>query len=300
MAMDELRRMAVFAHIVQSGSLSAAARQLGISTSAVSQQLRALERDAGISLLHRSTRQLALTEVGQRYYQRCVQLIEAARQAADELAAARSAPLGQLRLAAPVGMGRHLVLALQPWLAQHPALSLELVLADGWTDLVGERIDLAVRLGALPDSDWMAQPLGQLPLWLCAAPAWVHAEGMPVHPAQLPAAAWLQRHGAPQTLPWRETSTGLTHTVTQAGRLVCDNVPALQAMCEAGLGLALLTALDAAEAVAAGRLQRLLPGWEMGQLAVSAVTAHRARQPAKVRQAIDGIGAYLRQHAPVG
>lgn len=298
MAMDELRRMAVFAHIVQNGSLSAAARQLGISTSAVSQQLRALEQQAGVSLLQRSTRQLSLTEVGRRYYQRCTQLMDAARLAADELAAARTLPEGQLRLAAPIGVGRHLVLALQPWLLLHPALSLELVLADGWTDLMAERIDLAVRLGPLPDSDWMAQPLGHVPLWLCAAPNWVQVHGLPSHPAQLSSGAWLQRHGGEQLMRWRHVGSGELYEARAEGRLVCDNVPALQSMCEAGLGVVLLTGLDAAEAIAAGRLQRLLAGWEMGQLAISAVTPHRARQPAKVSQAIEQLSNYLQQLLP--
>lgn len=106
--MENYRRMALFAQVVQHGSMSAAARALGMSTSAVSQQVRALEREAGVALLHRSTRQLSLTDVGSRYYAACARLLDAAGEAEAELSAARHAPSGELRLSAPLGMADHI------------------------------------------------------------------------------------------------------------------------------------------------------------------------------------------------
>ncbi len=122
--MDDLRRMAVFASVVQHGSMSGAGRALGMSPSAVSQQVRLLEREGGVTLLHRSTRKLALTEAGQRVHAQCAALCAAADQARAELAASRDAPSGELRLSAPVGFARHVAPALGELLARHPSLRL--------------------------------------------------------------------------------------------------------------------------------------------------------------------------------
>ena len=155
-AMEDLKRMAVFAAVVQHGSMSGAARALGMSTSAVSQQVRRLESDGGVTLLHRSTRKLALTEAGERYHAHCAAMAAAAGQARAELAAAREAPSGELRLSATVGFARHIAPALGALLAAHPALRLRLLVDDAPIDLIGARIDLAVRYGRLADSTWAA------------------------------------------------------------------------------------------------------------------------------------------------
>ena len=125
--MEDLKRMAVFTAVVQHGSMSGAARALGMSTSAVSQQVRKLESDGGVTLLHRSTRKLALTEAGQRYHARCAAMWAAAEQARAELAASRDAPSGELRMSATVGFARHIAPALGELLAAHPTLRLRLL-----------------------------------------------------------------------------------------------------------------------------------------------------------------------------
>ena len=150
--MDDLKRMAVFAAVVQHGSMSGAARALGMSTSAVSQQVRKLESDGGVTLLHRSTRKLALTDAGQRYHAGCAAMCAAAEQARAELAASRDAPSGELRLSATVGFARHVAPALGALLAEHPALRLRLLVDDAPIDLINTRIDLAVRFGRLQDT----------------------------------------------------------------------------------------------------------------------------------------------------
>eukprot|EP01034_Spumella_vulgaris_P025007 gene25007-31410_t len=155
--MDDLKRMAVFATVVQHGSMTGAARALGMSPSAVSQQVRQLEREGGVTLLHRSTRKLALTEAGQRYHAQCAAMCAAAEQARAELAASRDAPSGELRLSATVGFARHIAPALGGLLAQYPALRLRLLVDDAPIDLINARVDLAVRFGRLADSSWAAR-----------------------------------------------------------------------------------------------------------------------------------------------
>ena len=169
--MDDLKRMAVFATVVQHRSMSGAARALGMSPSAVSQQVRQLEREGGVTLLHRSTRKLALTEAGERVHLHCATMVQAAAQARAELVATRDAPSGVLRMSTTVGFARHVEPALGDLLARHPALRLRVLVDDASIDLINARVDLAIRFGSLADSSWAARRLGSLQWWLCALPA---------------------------------------------------------------------------------------------------------------------------------
>ncbi len=292
--MDDLKRMAVFASVVQHGSMSGAARALGMSPSAVSQQVRLLEREGGVTLLHRSTRKLALTEAGQRVHAQCAAMCAAADQARAELAASREAPSGELRLSATVGFARHVAPALGAMLAENPALRLRLLVDDAPIDLIDARIDLAVRFGRLADSSWAARRLGTLEWWLCASPGWLAQHGQPDTPDALLAHTWLgfarEDNGLLLNLHGPD---GATRSLRVAPRIVSNNQLSIQQMCEAGLGLALMGSLDVQDALQTGRLVRLLPQWNLGTLGIWAVTPQRDAQPAKVRQAIAALHSYL-------
>ena len=294
--MDDLKRMAVFAAVVQHGSMSGAARALGMSTSAVSQKVRKLESDGGVTLLHRSTRQLALTEAGQRYHARCAAMCAAADQARAELAASRDAPSGELRLSATVGFARHIAPALGEMLGANPALRLRLLVDDSPIDLINARIDLAVRFGRLQDSTWAARRLCAMNVYLCASADWVARHGMPAHPDALLSHSWLGlvRDGEAMFAELRNT-LGEARALRMEPRIASNNQLSLQQMCEAGLGLALVGSMDSHEALQAGRLVRLLPDWSFGTMDIWAVTPQRDAQPAKVRQAIAALHDYLRQ-----
>ena len=294
--MDDLKRMAIFVAVVQHGSMSGAARALGLSTSAVSQQVRKLESDGGVTLLHRSTRQLALTEAGQRYHARCAAMWAAAEQARAELAASRDEPSGELRLSATVGFARHVAPALGSLLTDHPALRLRLLVDDAPIDLINARIDLAVRYGRLQDSNWAARRLGGMQWQLCAAPGWVAAHGRPQHPDALLTHSWLgfAREGGGLRIDLH-TPAGEPRALRVEPRIASNNQLSIQQMCEAGLGLALVGSMDAHDALQAGRLVRLLPDWSFGTLDIWAVTPQRDAQPAKVRQTIAALHAYLQR-----
>lgn len=294
--MDDLKRMAVFAAVVQHGSMSGAARALGMSTSAVSQQVRKLESDGGVTLLHRSTRKLALTEAGQRYHARCAAMCAAAEQARAELAASRDAPSGELRLSATVGFARHIAPALGELLSAHPALRLRLLVDDAPIDLINARIDLAVRFGRLQDSTWAARRLCGMQWLLAASPDWVATHGAPRDPDALLTHSWLgfAREGGGLLIDL-QSPLGAPQTLRVEPRIASNNQLSIQQMCEAGLGLALVGSMDAHEALQAGRLVRLLPEWSFGSLDIWAVTPQRDAQPAKVRQAIAALHGYLRQ-----
>ena len=292
--MDDLKRMAVFASVVQHGSMTGAGRALSMSPSAVSQQVRQLEREGGVTLLHRSTRKLALTEAGQRYHAQCAAMCAAAEQARAELAAARDAPSGELRMSATVGFARHVSPALGAMLAQYPSLRLRLLVDDAPIDLINARVDLAVRFGRLADSTWTARRLGALEWWLCASPEYLDRHGSPETPDALLAHGWLgfAREGAGLLLDLRGPE-GAARSLRVEPRIVSNNQLSIQQMCEAGLGVALMGSLDVQDALASGRLVRLLPQWTMGTLDIWAVTPQRDAQPVKVRQAIAALQRYL-------
>lgn len=292
--MDDLRRMAVFAAVIEHHSMSAAARALGLSASAVSQQVRQLERDHGVTLLHRTTRKLRLTAAGERFHEDCAAMVAAARRAQQQLAQSRDAPSGELRLSAPVGFARHVAPALGGVLEAHPGLNFKLLVDDARIDLVEARIDLAVRFGRLADSSWVARRLCSFEVLLCASPAWLQAHGTPTRPEDLLSHQWLAfaREGRAMQLLLRAPPHEQRLLRIEA-RISSNNQLSLQQMCVAGLGLARLARVDVAEDLAAGRLVTLLPGWTQDPLDVWAVTPQRDAQPAKVRVAIDALERYL-------
>lgn len=295
--LDQLKRMAVLATVVEQGSFVAAARKLQTTTSAVSQQVRALERDMGVTLLHRSTRKLSLTPAGARFHEGCAAMLAAAQSAQAQLLQLRDAPEGELRVAAPVGFGRHLGPALAPLLAAHPALSLHLEVDDGFTDLVAKRIDLAVRFGRLPDSAWVAQKIGEKSVALFAAPAYLARRGSPAGLAELSRHDWLAlRPGTDgaHVLALRGAD-GTQQELRVGPRASSNNQFSLQQLCEAGLGLAMLSPSDLDGAVLDGRLVPLLSGWQLPALPVYALTPQRDAQPAKVRHAVQALRTHFEQ-----
>jgi len=292
--LDQLKRMAVLATVVEQGSFVAAARQLQTSTSAVSQQLRALERDMGVTLLHRSTRKLSLTPAGERFHAGCATMLAAARQAQQQLLQLRDAPEGELRIAAPVGFARQLGPALAPLLLAHPGLSLHLEVEDGFTDLVDRRIDLAIRFGRLPDSSWAARRIGEKSMGLYAAPTYLARRGVPAQLAELAGHDWLAlRPGTEQTLVLTLRRADEQAQLQLRPRASSNNQLSLQQLCEAGLGLAMLGGDDVDEALRAGRLLPLLPGLQLPPLPIHALSPQRDAQPAKVRHAIAALQSYL-------
>lgn len=289
--LDQLRRMAVLATVAEQGSLVAAARQLQTTTSAVSQQLRALERDMGVTLMHRTTRKISLTPAGERFVEGCQAMLGAAREAQSRLQHLRDAPEGELRISAPVGAARQIGPALAPLLGAHPGLSLHLEVDDGFTDLVDKRIDLALRFGRLPDSTWVAQRIGEKATLLCAAPTYLARRGVPATVTDLTRHDWLALR--PDTASFQTVAlhgpAGEEERLRITPRATSNNQLSMQQLCESGLGLAMLAADDAAEALAHGKLVPLLSGWRLPLLPVHVMTPQRDAQPAKVRDAIAAL-----------
>lgn len=294
--MDDLKQFALFAEVVRAGSLSAAARHLGISTSAVSQQLRAMEQRHGVTLLHRSTRKLTLTESGRNLAEHCQALTAVAARARQQLAQARDAPQGELRMSAPIGFARCVAPALASLLADHAALTLHLEIDDRMIDLIDARIDLAIRAGDMPDSTWSASRLCRIDFLLCAAPAYLARAGTPRSPQELSVHQWLTPPRGGRALPLQMTGPdGAQVAIDITSRITSNSQMSLQQMCTSGLGLAFVVGTEAQDDLQAQRLVRVLPDWQVPPLPLWAVTPQRDRKPAKVRHAISALQAYLRQ-----
>ena len=299
-SMDQLKRMAIFAEVVAKGSLTAAARQLGMTPSAVSQHLRQLEQSLGLALLHRSTRRLTLTEAGERYHAGCAAMVAAARSAEQALVRLRDEPEGELRLAAPAGFGSLLAAALAP-LRGYPRLTLRLLLDDKLVDLIDERVDIAVRVGELADSSLVARKLGDMTRQLCASPAYLAERGWPATPQDLLRHDWLaSKPNSSNSADMLELlgPSGERETLRLEGRVQASQVTALHALAIAGWGISMGVSEDDRKAMAEGRLLPVLPGWRMADVPVYAVTPRRGEQPAKVRYTLELLAAWFGGEQP--
>ncbi len=278
--------------------MSAAARELGMTASAVSQRIRTLERDTGVVLLHRSTRQLSLTAAGASFFDGCAEMLAAARRAEQRLAEQRDAPVGELRIAAPLSFaGQYLAPALAPLLRASPDLQLRIFAADERIDLIESRIDLAVRVGRLADSTLVARPLAQWEETICAAPSYLGQAGFPREPEDLAALDWLilTPLGEPQTLELRRNKE--VRCVRVGNRVASNSQASLLHLTREGFGLSRQIEPDVRDDLAAGRLVRVLPDWSFAPIGVFAVTPQREAQPAKVRHAIEALRLYLGRSA---
>lgn len=305
--MDNLRGMAVFATVVSRGSMAAAAEALGMTPSAVSQQIRKLEAHAQVTLLHRTTRKLTLTEAGEAFYRSCAQMLAIAEEAEQRLGEWREAPVGELRLAAPVGFsGKLITEALRPLLENHRQLRLQLFFHDEQIDLIEQRIDLAIRVGSLSDSSLVARHLAEWNNVICAAPTYLRRIAAIDHPQQLQNVDWLALNTvAHQAYLTFSGPGGETCKLRLEARVAANSMIALRQFTLDGLGASCQPEPEVREALEEGRLVRLLPEWSLPPFGIYAVTPRRDAQPAKVKVAIEALrrhlggSATLRFHAPV-
>jgi DNA-binding transcriptional LysR family regulator len=300
--MESLRGILNFARVAELGSFAQAARELGISAVAVSQNISRLEKGLGVRLLARSTRQLSLTAEGQAFLAQCreplAELDRACRQAKDDT----QHPRGRLRVTAvsPVAY-LYLVPALPQFFDRFPDIELELELSEDANPLIGRRFDVGIRVGALQDAAFVARPLGPLRMLTLASPAYLAAHGKPQTPDDLAQHRLLVAHftdreqPTPFMLQSRSTPDGpalprmLPTTGSLAGRFVCSDYRGLLAACEAGLGIAQLPQPVALAALRAGRLQLLLADHTLQGLQLFLHYPSRQQLPARVRAFVDFV-----------
>ncbi len=285
---DSLFEMTVLVRTVASGSLSAAARELGISTAAVSRKLSALEARLGVRLLNRTTRRIALTDEGARYHEACVRILGEIEEAEGAAAERRVDPQGVLRIALPASFGHKHIAPLIPKFAErYPKIRLALSLSDRKVNLIEEGFDVAVRIAELEDSSLAARKLAPNRRVVCASPEYLRQHGAPKTPQDL------VRHNCLTTtdfdMVWDyEDPQGRPGSVRVSGRYSCDNWEVLRDWAVAGLGVALKSTWDVYRDIADGSLELLLPDHTFGSdVGIYAVYPHRRYLAAKTRVFID-------------
>ena len=287
--LDDLNELKTFRAILAEGSLSAAARRLGVTLAVVSKRLATLEGRAGVRLIHRTTRTLRPTEDGTRLMADISRALEALEAAEAGLAEGRDEPSGTLRVSAPIAFGRRCVApVLGALAARHPRLAVVLELDDHVVDLVGEGLDVAIRIGALVDSTAMMRKLADNRRILVAAPSYLDRVGRPTKPNDTAGHAFL-RYGK-TVAPWRlHGPDGATLDIAAAARLRVDDGDVVHAWALAGHGIMLKSEIDVASDVAAGRLERVLPDWHGGEAPVVALYPAAQHYPLKTRALLDEL-----------
>lgn len=287
--MDRVREMEVFAQVAASGSLSAAARVLGLSVGAVSKHLAALEGRLGARLVSRTTRALALTDDGAAFLPRVRALLADLAEAEAVVATDDRDLSGFLRVTAAVAFGRlHVAPLVAEFLRRHPRLRLHLLLTDAVVDLVEENVDVALRFGALADSGLVARRLADNWRVVCAAPAYLERAGRPQVPADLVGHECLVIGGG-NDKAWTFVGPDGETSVRVGGHLACNNGEAVHAWALAGMGLVQKSIWDVEGDLADGRLVPVLEGWRSPDTALHAVSpAARARSP-RVRRFVEFV-----------
>lgn len=287
----KLDAMALFALVVREGSFTAAARVSGLPKSTVSQRVAELEAMLGVRLLHRSTRRLSLSEAGQVYLQHCQVMLEAANAADAALSRLRDAPAGSLRMTAPEASGTLLLPALlAAFSRRYPAVTVECIISDAQLDLIGERIDLALRTGLLADSSFVSRRIGPVSRVLVAAPDYLAREGWPQAPADLQQHRLLLHAVLPQ---WPLQHGGeIIRVDASRASLRANNLNTLRQMALAGAGIALLPRFMVRQALADGHLCCLLPDNPPPDNHYYAVYPSRSHRPAALTALLDFIDEY--------
>jgi DNA-binding transcriptional LysR family regulator len=289
--MDRFAAMQAFVKVVESGSFVRAAERLGLSTSALSARVAELEAHLGARLLHRTTRRLSLTEPGQAYYERCVPLLVEIDEAEAIVGQSSASPRGTIRLACSYNMGQHRIApAIADFVARYPDVRFEVMVSDRVVDLVDEGFDLAIRVGAVGSEQQVARPLGQMQLVLAAAPAYLKKHGVPRTLNDLAQhAALTYAYSASGRVYALLDRDGRTHEVRVNGVLHANNGEVLMAAAIHGLGIVYEPDFMLNDALADGRLVRVLPQYEGRRGGIWAVYPSRRHLSLKVRLFVDFV-----------
>lgn len=277
----------VFARVVTAGSMSAAGRELGLSPAVISKRIKRLEERLGTRLLQRTTRQLSLTEAGQGYYERVAAILASIDEAEAFVTRRSNLARGMLRVSAPTSFGRlHIAPHLRPFLAANPDLIVHLELSDSFVDIVGEGYDVAVRIGELDDSSFVARRLAPNHRLLVATPGYLKARGTPQSLADLSSHVLLSHNSD----TWRLEGPEGPQIVRLHGPLRTNSSEVVREAVLAGIGIALRSTWDVGPELGDGRLTAVLPRWRASRrVGVHAVYPTRRFLPQKVRVFVDWL-----------
>ena len=286
--MDRIDAMQAFVAVADLQGFAPAARKLGLSPSGVTRLIAALENRLGARLLQRTTRQVALTDAGSRYLERARRILADVEEAEGAVEGERTRPEGQLVISAPVGFGRlHVSPIVSAYLKRYGDVGVDLRLSDRMVNLVEDGVDLAVRIGHLPDSTLVARHVGEMRRVVVASHGYLRARGEPRRPQEISAHDTIQFGAMTAALDWRFVEDGREIRVGSTPRFATNSSDAAIQYAEQDGGLTRVMAYQAAEALKAGRLKIVLAPFEQPAMPIHIVYPTSRLLSAKVRTFID-------------
>ncbi|RKS20269.1 LysR family transcriptional regulator [Pseudomonas sp. WPR_5_2] len=295
--MDRFQEMQVFAAVAQEQGFSAAARRLGMSAASATRAVAALERRIGTPLLTRTTRSVHLSEAGQRYLEDCRRILAEVQEAEDSAAGSHAQPRGQLTITAPVLFGELFVTPVMvSFLTQFPDVTINALLVDRIVSVVEEGVDVAVRIGELPDSNQHAIRVGHVRRVIVASPKFLAIHGRPTHPQDLAQAPIIATSSIGQQRSWPFLDGGEPLGVRAEPRLVVTANQAAITAAALGLGFTRVLSYQVASKIAAGELEIILSEFELPPLPIHVVYQGGRKAAARVRSFVDIMVKALREH----
>lgn len=295
--MDRFQEMQVFAAVAQEQGFSAAARRLGLSAASVTRAVAALEQRIGTQLLIRTTRSVHLSEAGQRYLEDCRRILAEVQEAEDSAAGSHTQPRGQLTVTAPVLFGELFVTPVMAgYLTQYPDVSINALLLDRVVSMVEEGVDVAIRIGELPDSNQHAIRVGEVRRVICGSPDYFAAHGRPTHPQDLAGVPVVATSSIGQLRNWPFLEDGEPLVVRPEPRLVVTGNQAAITAASLGLGLTRVLSYQVASKIASGELEIVLAEYELPPLPIHVVYQGGRKAPTRVRSFVDYAVNALRGH----
>jgi DNA-binding transcriptional LysR family regulator len=290
----DLNDIVVFTKVVETRSFTGAAEQLGLPKSTVSRKLAQLEERLGVRLVQRTTRKLALTEIGEAYYERCARIVADVVAAEQLVTDMQATPRGRVRVTAPIDLSTWYLGAIcASFMAHHPDVTVELEATDRITDLIEEGYDVAVRFGALTESTLIARRLCKIEMFLVATPAYLERRGAPA------AVEDLDDHDRVLFTPnarvqgWTLVQGDASYEFGRPARFASNNVGAVRDAVLADAGISVLAEFMVAADIAAGRLVPVLPGWRGRPSDVHAVYPARQNLPPRLSLFLDHLASAL-------
>lgn len=299
LSFEKLKSMVVFAQVVEQGTLSGAAKRIGLSRAVVSYHIKKLEAQLGIKLINRSTRTLSLTEAGRDYYQHCRVIADQASAANQQIENLKNNPTGLLKITCPVNVGlQTIVPALNEFRHRYPNIELDIMLTDEVVNIIKEGIDLAIRGAPLSDSGLQATKLSTLKTCLCGSPEYFKKHGMPKHPTELNKHQWVVYQLTSGTLEL--TKGARSFSIEMKGNIQTNNAAARTAFVEGGHGLGRIPTYDANPKIKQGSLISVLDDYEMKDINVYGVFPPGAAESKKLRLLIDFLKSYFAKSTLIG
>lgn len=298
--MERLKRMSVFAKVVECGSFTGAARQLEMSVSSISQTVSKLETELNVKLLNRSTRRIGLTEAGRIYYQGCRRMLQEVQEVHEQLYAFNNTPTGTLRIGCSSTMAQNVLATMTAeMLKEYPGLSVNLVTGIPAPDLIADGLDVVVRVGALQDSGLFSRRLGSMPMVVCAAKSYLAQHGTPEKPSDMTNFSWLEYSVRPDSNFELIAPEGITTQISPQGRFVTNDSQTMIRWLNASAGIAYAPLMWVIEEIKRGEVEILFKKYHSDPRPVYALYTEKDKMPLKVQVCIDYLTEYFKRVAEV-